>query len=65
MLGVSAGKYILSARMSEAKRLVDEGRLSIKEIASELRFSSQSYFCRAYAAYYGRPPSSDRHPTGK
>ena len=65
VLGVSAGKYILSARMSEAKRLVDEGRLSIKEIASELRFSSQSYFCRAYAAYYGRPPSAGRHPARK
>ena len=47
------------------KRLVDEGRLSLKEIASKLRFSSQSYFTRAYTVFYGRPPSSDRHPAGK
>ena len=57
--GMSANKYILSVKMREAKRLVDLGGYSVKELAARTGFSTPSYFTRAYTAYYGRPPSAD------
>ena len=58
--GMSAAKYILSAKMREAKQLVDEGCYSVKEIAAKTGFSAPNHFSRTYHAYYGRPPASDR-----
>ena len=57
--GMSVNKYILSVKMREAKRLIDYGGYSVKELAARTGFSTQSYFTRAYTAYYGRPPSAD------
>ena len=58
--GMSVNKYILSVKMREAKRLIDHGGYSVKELAARTGFSTQSYFTRAYTAYYGRPPSKTR-----
>lgn len=58
--GMSAAKYILSVKMREAKQLVDEGKLSIKEVASRTGFSSQGYFCCVYRDFFGRAPSECR-----
>ena len=57
--GMSANKYILSVKMREAKRLIDNGGYSVKELAARTGFSTQSYFTRAYTAFYGHPPSAD------
>ena len=59
-LGTSLGKYTLSVKMREAKRLMMEDRLSVKEVAAKTGFSSQAYFSAAYRAFYGHPPSGDR-----
>ena len=58
--GMSAGKYMLSVRMREAKRLLAAGALNMKEIAMRTGFANQSYFCQSYRAFYGHPPSIDR-----
>ena len=58
--GTTAGKYITSVKMREAKRLIDENRISLKEIAQRTGFSSPQYFSHAYHEFYGRPPISDR-----
>lgn len=55
--GMSAGEYILGIKMRKAKALVEEGKLMIKQIAAETGFTSPKYFCRAYHAYFGHPPS--------
>ena len=60
VLGTSLGKYALSVRMREAKRLMMEEHFSVKEVAAKMGFSSQAYFCYAYHAHFGHPPSSDR-----
>ena len=60
VLGTSLGKYALSVRLREAKRLMMEERFSVKEVAAKMGFSSQAYFCYAYHAHFGHPPSSDR-----
>ena len=63
VLGTSLGKYALSVRMREAKRLMMEDRLSVKEVAVRTGFSSQAYFSAAYRAFYGCPPSQSRGTT--
>jgi len=55
--GISAGKYILSVKMRQAKALMDSGNMLIKEVAAATGFSSPSHFCRAFGEYYGHPPS--------
>lgn len=57
--GMSAGKYMTSIRMREAKRLISTGQLSAKEIAVRMNFSSLNYFCYAYQKFYGHPPRKD------
>ena len=60
--GTTAGKYITSVKMREAKRLIDENRISLKEVAKRTGFSSPQYFSHAYHEFYGRSPINDRHP---
>ena len=47
--------------MREAKRLMMEDRLSVKEVAARTGFSSQAYFSAAYRTFYGHPPSQSRN----
>ena len=61
--GTTAGKYITSVKMREAKRLIDENQISLKEVAKRTGFSSPQYFSHAYHEFYGRPPINDRHAT--
>ena len=56
----TAGKYIMSVKMREAKRLIDENRINLKEVAKRTGFSSPQYFSHAYHDFYGRPPVNDR-----
>jgi len=58
--GISANKYIMSVKMREAKRLLDCGEYSVKELAARTGFSTPSYFTRAYTNYYGHSPTTDR-----
>ncbi len=54
----SAGKYILSVKMRQAKALLDAGDMMIKEIATATGFHTPAYFCRTFGEYYGYPPSA-------
>ena len=63
--GMSVNKYILSVKMREAKRLIDHGGYSVKELAARTGFSTPSYFTRAYTAFYGLPPSQDSLSAGR
>ena len=58
--GTTPGKYIMSVKMREAKRLLDESRINVKEVAARTGFSSQQYFSHAYRDFYGHPPIGDR-----
>ena len=57
--GMTAGKYITTIKMREAKRLIDMKKFSLKEIAARLDFSSPAYFSYAYVSFYGHPPKDD------
>lgn len=58
--GTTVGKYILSAKMHTARRLLGEEGLSVKEVAAKTGFSTPNYFCQTYHAFYGHPPSAER-----
>lgn len=49
-----------TVRKAKAQALVDEGRLSMKEIAEELGFSDLSSFSQAYRRWAGVAPSFAR-----
>jgi transcriptional regulator GlxA family with amidase domain len=40
----------------KAKELVNEGKMSVLQIALEVGYTNQSSFGRAYKKYYGYPP---------
>ena len=59
-LNISAKQYIRNKVMDEAKRLLIYTHLPITEIASELNFSTASYFIRSFRQYTKEAPLSYR-----
>ena len=59
-LGQTPGAYFLSLRLAAARRLVNDTRLSMTDIASRTGFSSESSFSRAFSRQYGLSPSASR-----
>ena len=49
--------YYRHRRLETARLLIDEGGLSITEIASLLRYSSIYTFSRAFKEFFGVPPA--------
>ena len=58
IMGCSLNQYILSRRLNNAVKLIQEDRLSLTEIAYQLNFGSQSSFTRAFKRQFKLPPSS-------
>ena len=59
-LGQTPGSYFLSLRLAAARRLVNDTRLSMTDIASRTGFSSESAFSRAFSRQFGLSPSVSR-----
>lgn len=59
-INVSPGRYYTSIRLSVARRLVEETRLSCSEIAAKAGFSSSASLARAYSSHYGTTIRSQR-----
>lgn len=69
-LGTPVQAYITALRMKKALSLLNEGRLSAKEIAFACGYASPQYFSRAFKEYYGKSPLSrsrqqDKKPVSK
>lgn len=60
-LGVAA--YLRQLRMQQAAALLEEGRLSVQEVARHVGYASASRFARAFAQAHGHLPSSLRERT--
>ncbi|NJP40536.1 helix-turn-helix transcriptional regulator [Oscillospiraceae bacterium HV4-5-C5C] len=56
-LGMSPGKYLNRARLSESRRLLKEGSYSVSEVADLLGFSTLQHFSRCFSQEFGLPPS--------
>ena len=50
-------KYILQQRMEKAKRLLEEGNISIGNICEAVGISNPSYFSHLFKQYTGKLPS--------
>jgi AraC family transcriptional regulator len=57
MMGCSLHQYILSRRLNASLKFIQEGQLSLTEIAYHLNFGTQSSFIRAFKRHYGIVPS--------
>jgi len=55
--GTSPSTMLKEVRMKHAIALLDEGRLSVAEIAAACGFSTPSYFSTAFREYCGKTPS--------
>lgn len=58
--GVTLGEFLTDYRLREAKRLLEEGELSINEIAHATGFYDQSYFSKVFSQKCGTTPSDYR-----
>ncbi len=54
--GETIGKYIVKAKLKEAKQLLAHSRRSLAEISNFFYFSSQSYFQNLFKKQYGMTP---------
>ena len=55
--GMNTSDYVMRIRMTRARRLLEEGRLSIGEVAASCGFSDQSYFTRMFKKAYNLTPT--------
>jgi len=55
--GVSPQKYLQHARFRQARALLADARLSVKEVASLCGFHDPAHFTRQFRRVFGRPPS--------
>lgn len=61
-VGASPLQTAQTLRIGRAKRLLDETRLPITEVAFQAGFGSVRRFNAAFSRRYGRPPSAIRRP---
>lgn len=59
--GISALQWIIRMVIADAKQMLRSSDLSIKEIASELNFSTQSFFGKYFKQYVGISPTEYRN----
>lgn len=55
--GMNFTEYLTQKRIAQAKRLLENGEMNIKEIAYATGFNSQSYFSKIFKKYVGIAPS--------
>ncbi|GGI97949.1 AraC family transcriptional regulator [Alicyclobacillus cellulosilyticus] len=58
--GMSVMEYLLHYRIQQAKHLLRETRLSVREIADMVGFSDQSYFSKLFKRYEHMTPTAYR-----
>ncbi len=59
LFGSGVYEYCQQLRMQRARTLLQQGRLSVLEVALDVGFQNQSSFSRAYKQFYGCAPSQD------
>jgi AraC family transcriptional regulator len=59
-MGVPPHRYVSQRRLESAKVMIATGRASLREIALDCRFSSESSFTRAFRRAIGMTPAAYR-----
>lgn len=55
-MGISLGSYIMEKRLEKACALLQEGKLSVSEVAKAVGYDNFSYFSRLFKAKVGKTP---------
>ncbi len=55
-IGISPGQYKMQHKINYAISLLNEGKLTLKEIATELQFETPQYFARLFKKKTGKTP---------
>lgn len=63
--GMNLNRFIKAFRMDKAKNLLENTQKKISQIAKEVGFSNNSYFCRSFREYFGVTPESCRKGTAE
>jgi AraC-like DNA-binding protein len=58
--GISPGQYQMQHKINKAVSLLNEGKLTVKEIATELQFETPQYFARIFKKKTGKSPDEFR-----
>jgi AraC-like DNA-binding protein len=59
-LGVTPARYVVSWRMHKAHALLDRSTRSIREVAWDVGYESETAFNRVFKEYFGAPPGRYR-----
>jgi transcriptional regulator GlxA family with amidase domain len=59
--GVSFARYLKQRRLAEARYLMEDSLLSVKEVTAAVGINDVSHFVRDYKRLYGERPSDSRH----
>lgn len=59
-MAVTPFQYMESKRLDDARRLLGDGRLSVKEVAALSGYENPLYFSRVFHRHFGSPPSAFR-----
>lgn len=63
-LNGSPGRYYLELRLTRARQLLSQTRMSVLQVALCCGFASATHFSQRYRAYFGVPPRSDQARLG-
>jgi AraC-like DNA-binding protein len=58
--GESLGHFFRRSRLERCRQLLQEGRMSLSDVALEAGFADQSHFTRAYRQMFGVTPGRER-----
>ncbi len=58
LVGKSPSRYVRTVRLTYAKKMIEEGKGNISEIAYSVGFSSPAYFSKCFKEEFGYPPSN-------
>jgi ligand-binding sensor domain-containing protein/signal transduction histidine kinase/DNA-binding response OmpR family regulator len=56
--GMSTTEFIRNVRLHEARKMLQEGSLTVSEIAYRVGFNDPAYFSKSYKKKFGKMPSS-------
>ena len=63
--GVNLNRYVRDIRMKKSRELLENTSMKISQIAKEVGFSNNSYFCRSFREYFGVTPEFCRKGTAE
>ena len=58
LVGKSPSQYVRTVRLARAKKMIEEEKGNISEVAYSVGFSSPAYFSKCFKEEFGYPPSN-------